>query len=98
MMYEVSVHYHGRRLVRRGPAEGCLNWPAHRWHRITRRPLGLARAKAIADQQAIHATVCPWETALVVHDNGKRPGVPNGWWPPSAVSALEPRDGGKRDG
>ncbi len=50
MMYEVAVHTYGRKLITRdGPAQGLLEWPQHTWSRITARPLGLARATALAD-------------------------------------------------
>lgn len=91
-MYEVATHYYGRRLITRdGPAQGLLEWPDHRWGRITARPIGLARAKALADAQATHATVQAWMTADVVYDNGKPPLAPEGWWPATAQHAGEPR-------
>lgn len=84
-MYEVATHEYGRKLITRdGPAQGLLEWPHHRWGRITPRPLGLARAKALADAQPIHATVQFWMTAEKVYDNGKPPGIPAGWYPPEA--------------
>ncbi len=47
MMYEVAVHYYGRKCITRdGPAQGLLEWPQHNWGRITPRPIGLARARA----------------------------------------------------
>ncbi len=91
-MYEVAVHGHGRRLITRdGPCQGLLEWPAHTWTRITPRPIGLARAKAPADAQPHHAQVNFWETSEVVYSNGKPPGVPEGWWPASANTALDAR-------
>jgi hypothetical protein len=90
--YEVHVHHYGRRLITRdGPAQGLLEWPQHRWGKITPRPLGLTRAKAIADEQAVHAVVTIWDSAEKVHDNGKKPGVPEGWWHPDAQHAGQPR-------
>jgi len=87
-MYEVAIHQHGRQLITRdGPAQGLLEWPQHVWGRITARPLGLIRAKALADAQSTHATVQVWMTADVVYDNGKSPTVPAGWWPASAQIA-----------
>lgn len=81
-MYEVAIHEHGRRRITRdGPAQGLLEWPEHRWGRITPRPLGLRRAIALADAQDTHATVQIWMTAEKVHDNGKPPTVPAGWYP-----------------
>jgi hypothetical protein len=88
-MYEVATHAYGRRLITRdGPCQGLLEWPQHQWARITARPIGLARAKALADAQDTHATVQFWMTAEVVYDNGKAPIVPAGWWPPTAQMAT----------
>lgn len=82
MMYEVSIHHHGRKMITSDcPAQGLLEWPQHKWVRITARPIGLARAKALADAQDTHATVQPWMTAEVVYSNGKAPLVPTGWYP-----------------
>ena len=90
MMYEVAIHGYGRRLIRRdGPAQGLLEWPQHTWSRITPRPIGLARAKTLADAQANHATVQAWMTADKVYDNGKAPEIPAGWWPSTAQTAAE---------
>lgn len=91
-MYEVAIHHYGRRLVTRdGPAQGLLEWPQHQWARITTRPIGLARAKALADAQPTHATVQPWMTADVAYDNSKAPAVPEGWWPATASSVADSR-------
>jgi hypothetical protein len=91
-MYEVAIHSYGRRLITRdGPAQGLLEWPAHQWGRITPRPIGLKRAKALADAQGQHATVQIWMTAEVVYDNGKPPAVPDGWWPATAQHCGEAR-------
>ncbi len=88
-MYEVAIHSYGRRLITRdGPCQGLLEWPAHHWTRITLRPLGLKRAIALADAQPQHATVQPWMTAEKVHDNGKPPAVPEGWYPADAQMAT----------
>jgi hypothetical protein len=85
MMYEVAIHHYGRRpITRDGPCQGLLEWPDHRWGRITPRPVGLKRAKALADAQETHATVQPWMTADVVYSNGKAPKVPAGWYPADA--------------
>jgi hypothetical protein len=89
IMYEVAIHHYGRKLITRdGPAQGLLEWPAHCWGRITARPIGLARAKALADAQITHATVQPWMSADVVYDNGKPPLVPEGWYSPDAQTAT----------
>lgn len=81
-MYEVSIHHYGRkRITRDGPCQGLLEWPAHQWRRITARPIGLARARALADAQGTHATVQPWMSSEVVYTNGKAPLVPSGWYP-----------------
>ena len=81
MMYEVAIHGYGRKRVRRGPCEGLMNWPEHCWTRITRRPIGLARAKALADAQECRAVVTPWMKSGNVYDNGKEPYLPEGWEP-----------------
>ncbi len=97
MMYEVAVHTAGRRLITRdGPAQGLLEWPAHLWGRITPRPIGLTRAKAMADAQETHATVQAWMTADVVYDNRKPATVPAGWYPVSAEVAPQLLGGRKR--
>lgn len=91
-MYEVAIHHYGRRLITRdGPAQGLLEFPASQWGRITPRPIGLARAKSLADAQATHATVQFWGSSDKVYDNGKKPLVPAGWWPATAQHAGEPR-------
>ena len=78
-MYEVATREHGRPLVRHGPCEGLRDWPRSKWTRITPRPIGLDRARALADAQDRHAVVCVWQTAEKVHDNGRPPAVPDGW-------------------
>lgn len=89
--YEVAIHYHGRRLCRRGgPCEGLLNWPEHKWGTVSTRPLGLKAAIALADAQPMHATVTRM-SAEKVYDNGKAPAVPDGWWPAEAQVASDPR-------
>ncbi len=81
-MYEVAIHFYGRkRITSDCPAQGLLEWPKHKWTRITTRPIGLEKAKALADSLSTHATVQPWMTADVVYSNGKRPLVPEGWYP-----------------
>lgn len=91
-MYEVAVHSYGRRLITRdGPCQGLLEWPQHQWARITPRPIGLARARALADKQGQHAVVCVWMSADKVYDNGKHPSIPDGWWPASAEHAGQPK-------
>ena len=72
------------------PCEGLLVRKVV-WHKITRRPLGLARAKRLADEQPHHAVVCEWGSARVFYDNGKPARLPEGWWPEDAYSALDPR-------
>jgi hypothetical protein len=88
MMYEVAIHRYGRRLITRdGPCQGLLEWPQHSWTRITVRPVGLAKAKELADAQDTHATVQPWMEAGVVYSNGKAPLVPAGWYSADAQVA-----------
>lgn len=94
-MYEVAIHERGKVMAGGGvnnPCEGLL-FLKDRWTRITRRPVGLARAKSMADEQLGHAVVCEWHTATKVHDNGKAPTRPVGWWPDTATSAFDDRDG-----
>ena len=80
MRYEVSIHQRGRkRITRDCPAQGLLEWPRHKWIRITKRPLGLADAQLVADAQDGHAVVTVWMSAEKVYDNGKQPTVPEGW-------------------
>lgn len=90
-MYEVAIHHYGRKLITRdGPAQGLLEWPQHQWGRITPRPIGLKRAKELADAQDTHATVQVWMTAAeVVYSNGKAPKVPDGWYPATAQTAND---------
>lgn len=91
-MYEVSTHYYGRKLITRDcPTQGLLEWPQHKWIRITARPLGFERAKALADAQPMHATVQVWQTADVQYSNGKQPAVPDGWYPATANSVFDGR-------
>ena len=79
-MYEVSTRAHGRkRITSDCPTQGLIEWPRSVWTRITVRPVGLARAKAMADAQPHHAAVNVWQTAEKVYDNGKPPSVPTGW-------------------
>jgi len=87
-LYEVAIRYYGRKLITRGPSQGLLEWPQSKWTRITSRPIGLARAKALADAQVTHATVQLWGTADKAYDNGKAPLVPTGWYPPNAEIAT----------
>ena len=80
--YQVHVHSYGRKLITRdGPAQGLLEWPAHQWATISRRPIGFSAALALADAQDHHATVTLYMSAVVVHDNGKPPAIPAGWYP-----------------
>lgn len=78
-MYEVATREHGRPIVKRGPCEGLPDWPRSRWTRITPRPIGLVRARALASAQDRHAVVCVWQSAEKVFDNGKAPALPAGW-------------------
>ena len=78
-MFEVQVHAYGRPIVQHGPAQGLPDFPKHKWVKITSRPIGLERAKELADEQLYHAVVTPWQTAKTVYDNGKPPSLPDGW-------------------
>lgn len=87
-MYEVARRFYGRKLITRdGPTQGLLEWPQSKWERITPRPVGLARAKALAAAQPGHAVVTHWCSSEKVYDNGKPPIVPAGWYPADAVAA-----------
>jgi hypothetical protein len=91
-MYEVAIHHYGRKLITSDcPAQGLLEWPQHKWARITPRPIGLKRAIALADAQDTHATVQVWMSGMPEdkkHDNGKPALVPAGWYPPEAQTAY----------
>lgn len=88
-MYEVAIHAYGRkRIMRDCPAQGLLEWPQHKWTCITRRPLGLEKAKALADAQSCHAVVMVWQTAEKAYDNGKAPSVPAGWYPADCLDTV----------
>lgn len=92
-MYEVATLDHCARMIGGGinnPLGGLLSTRST-WTRITPRPLGLARAKALADAQPFRAVVCVWHTAEKVHDNGKPARIPAGTWRPDARSAMEPK-------
>jgi hypothetical protein len=92
VMYAVGIRDYGCRVVRNsGPCEGLLDFPRSRWTQITKRPLGRARAIALADAQTQHAVVCVWNAAEKIHDNGKPPGLPAGWYPADAITANDPR-------
>ena len=86
--YEVSEHGYGRPVVRRGPMQGCLNWPQHTWTRINQRPLGINRATELAQSRPHHAVVVIWMTAEKVFDNGKEPFLPEGWYPERATTSA----------
>ncbi len=77
--YEVQVHGFGRPLCKSGPMSGCYGYPTHTWTRITLRPIGLTRAKHLADAQPHRAVVAPWMETKIVYDNGKAPYTPDGW-------------------
>jgi hypothetical protein len=79
--YGVYTHGYGRPIVKRGPAAGCADFPKHEHTLLNPRPVGLTRAKALADAQAVRAVVVPWMESGPVYDNGKQPGTPEGWIP-----------------
>ena len=86
--YQVHVHSYGRKLITRDcPAQGLLEWPQHVWGTISTRPMGLAAAVALSDAQSQHAVVTLWMDSEKVHDNGKPPAVPAGWYPVEAQVA-----------
>lgn len=79
--YQVTTHWYGRPIVKRGPMAGCANFATHEHRLVHPRPVGLARAKALADAQTVRAVVVPWMESGPVYDNGKQPGTPDGWIP-----------------
>lgn len=86
--YQVHVHSYGRQLITRdGPCQGLLEWPEHRWGVVSQRPMGLKAAIEMADVQPHHAVVTLWMDAEKVHDNGKTPELPAGWYPADAQMA-----------
>lgn len=90
--YEVHIHFYGRRLITRdGPCQGLLEFPQHKWTRISTRPTGLAKAIALCEAQNQHSVVCLWGSAEKAHDNGKKPAIPIDWWPADAQSYMDPR-------
>ncbi len=88
-MYDVHIHGKGRPVVRNGPMQGVLDWPKSEWQRLTTRPLGIERAKALADSQSCHAVVTKYSSSQKVHDNGKEPYLPAGWHPLHHVSPMD---------
>jgi hypothetical protein len=83
--YQVHVHGYGRKLITSNcPAQGLLEWPQHVWGVISTRPMGLKAAIEMADAQPQHAVVTLWMDAEKVHDNGKAPAIPAGWYPAEA--------------
>ncbi len=88
-MYEVAIHGYGRPIIKRGPMAGCVGFEEHKWTRITARPIGLKRAKELADSQECHSVVLPWMSAGKVYDNGKEPHLPDGWRPARTTYAEE---------
>ena len=84
--YEVHEHYYGRPRVQHGGAQGLPDFPQHKWVRITTRRLGLVSAKALADAREIHTVVMVANSNTKVYDNGKAPGLPQGWLPADAPS------------
>ena len=77
--YEVHINGYGRPIIKAGPMAGCGGFEQGEWKKITSRPIGIKRAKAIADEQSCRAVVTEWESSGVVYDNGKDPYVPEGW-------------------
>lgn len=56
--------------------------------KLITRPMGLKAAIALADEQAHHAVVTLWMDSEKVHDNGKAPAIPEGWYPADAQMAT----------
>lgn len=82
MKYNVYKHYYGRRIVMRGPMQGCLGFPNHEHEKINNLPVSLERAKEMADAAECHAQVVSLGTAtlaaVTVYENDKAPGLRDG--------------------
>jgi hypothetical protein len=90
-MFYLYQHEYGRKLItRNGPAQGLLEWPKHEWT-WTQGYRSKAKAIAAARAHPIHARISIGHTADFIFDNGKEPGLPEGWWPATAQTCLEPR-------
>lgn len=85
-MYQVGIHGYGRPMIQRGPMSGCRGFAEHKWMMLNNRPIGLNRAKELADAQGCHATVIVWGSSEKVYDNGKEPFLPDGWIPACATA------------
>lgn len=78
-MYYVYQHEYGRKLITYGPATGLLEWPQHRWT-WTEKHRAKAKAIAAAAEHPFHAVVSIDHTSDAIFDNGKAPGIPEGWY------------------
>ena len=91
-MYEVHTRQSGRKMISNGgPCDGLLERTKHKWTKITRRPIGLKRAIALADAQPTKAVVLVWDSSEKVHDNNKPATVPDGWWHCEAQTVFDPK-------
>jgi hypothetical protein len=92
-MYAVATRHYGRKLITSGginnPMGGLLDYPKSVWTQITKRPIGLERAIALANAQDTYATVQPWGMGETTYYNGKAPLVPAGWYPSNAQTAQD---------
>jgi len=82
MMYEIWEHYYGRPMIKSGPMSGCYDLPRHKWVRLNKRLVGLKRAIKTAKNHPFHCAVSPPNSTKKTFDNGKSPGLPDGWIPP----------------
>lgn len=85
-MYYLYQHEYGRKRIQRGPCEGLLEWPQHNWT-WTEGFRSKAKAIAAAESHPIHARICNGHVAAHIFDNGKVPGIPEGWYPADAERA-----------
>lgn len=89
VLHEVFIHGHGRKVIRRGPMEGCLDFPSHKWTRINKRLLGLKKATELANNQSCHSVVVLAYSVRKVFDNGKQPYIPEGYRSLQALTAFD---------
>lgn len=88
-LFYVWQHEYGRKRIARGPCEGLLEWPKHQWG-WTAKYRSLAKAIDDAKAHPFHAVVTRDDSGMDkdrMFDNGKAPGIPEGWYAPEAQIA-----------
>jgi hypothetical protein len=80
-LYDTFAHYFDRSIVKHGPMGGCIDYPKHSHVKINPRPIGIAKAKTLADECLVHAQVVYHDTSEVVYANSKPAGVQEGHYP-----------------